>query len=211
MLLNASKIASVKEEIASEPFVAMFAGSVNVNAENVTAIDDKFKEKLFAEWVRNTPSFPSFKRKYEALQPRSAYRTNSPNEKVVPFSTKYIEQLLNDSIETVAQRNGPDKRVIVPKALNHVLFNGWQKNSKIPLVLGAFAEAMDLSTDFTARDGTKIILQPPEPPLEEQIRGEFLYKKFGIFCFETKHFQMLMLIVIFGREMQASRLLSVGR
>lgn len=187
MLLNASKIALVKEEIASEPFVALFANSVNGTADNVTVIDDKFKQKLFAEWVRSTPSFPSYKRKYRALQPGSHYRTsktNSLNEKVVPFTAESIERLLNDSIETVAQRNGPDKRVIVPAALSRVLFDGWQKNSKIPLVLGAFAEAMDLSADFTARDGTKIILQPPEPPLEEQIRGEFLYKKFGIFALQ---------------------------
>lgn len=185
ILLNATKIASVKDEISKESFVSNFANTFNGTADNATAINDQFKAKMFAEWIRNSPTFSSYRRKYKSLQQNNNSRpsnTKPADDKVIPFAAETINNLLSNSIETVAQQNGPDKQVIVPEVLRRALFDGWQKNWKVPLVLGDFAKSMDLSLAFTMPNGTRVILQPPEPPhkkRKEQVKGEFIYKKFG--------------------------------
>lgn len=179
---NASKIASLKKEIAEEPFVSNFANSFNGSLYNTT-IDENFKKKLFAEWIQNSPTFSDYRKKYKALVPNiNGKAAKSSEDKIIPFTTETINNLLSNSLETIAQQTGPDKQVIVPESLRRALFDGWQKYYKIPYVLGDFVKSMDLSIAFTTNDGARVVLQPPEPPIKkrkDQIMGDFSYKKFG--------------------------------
>lgn len=183
--LNASVISLAKNRIVRQSFVNDSLRN-NVLVDAVTTIDNPFKERLFAEWITESTEFPKFKSKFKSLRPSEnspkTAKTNSPSDVLIPYTHDSIELYLKSSVDTIAQQNNAKIDVIVPEALRLALFDGWQRNPDIPVVLGEFAKDMEISISLTSLNGTRLILQPPEPPKGSvKTKGDFFYKKFGSF------------------------------
>lgn len=187
IVTNATEIDRLKKDIANEMYIGDWS-SLSVPIANVTAIDNRFKQALFANWVRDTADFPKYRTKYRAL----SNPTNATNS-IAGKQQKKVTQLViaNHNLTEVqeifglspihVQLNGSNHvSVIVPRSLQLALFDEWPQKHQIIYLLGKFAKDMDLSTNIVSTNGSQLVFRPPDPPTKGQQNADYRYIKYGM-------------------------------
>lgn len=187
IVTNATEFDRLKKDIAVESDISDWR-TLNIPIANVTAIDNRFKQALFANWVRDTADFPKYRAKYKALaNPTNA--TNSVNGRrktanhlvIINHNLTLVQDLTGLNPIHVQQLNGNDRvSVLVPRGLQLALFDEWPQKPKIIYVLGKFAKDMDLTTNILMTNGTQLVLRPPDPPPKGQRNPDYRYVKYGM-------------------------------
>lgn len=185
---NPKLIVDLKKDIAHEAYIEKFLNNINVPIDNLTKIDDKFKETLFAQWIRNSVEFPNWKSKYNNLRLHETGHIKSITSRmkrnetilIIPHSHNHtvITQTTGISPSTV-QLNGHTLHIYLPINLQAALFSNWEEHPKVIWVLNKFAQDMDILVTITNVNGTRIVLQPPEPPNKGKKNKDYFYKSYG--------------------------------
>lgn len=184
---NASEIAQLKQEIANETDIKHYLQNFNVSLANVTAINNQFKQTMFALWLTDSASgFQVFKRKYIRFSADATYgsaTTGAKHKKLVAFhvvdNSMEIANILN--IEPISvQVNGTTKaNVILPKSLQNALYDEWPQQPKVVQLLGKYAKDMNLPVSITFPNDTQLVLRPPDPPAVGKQNSDYFYQKYG--------------------------------
>lgn len=185
---NATEIARLKKDIKSEPYIDEWIHS-NILFSNLTSIDNRFKQALFANWIRETNDFHYFKLKYRALAfPPNTSQSSfaSKTKKITPhvmhvydlqpgqdiFGHTAIKVRVNSTVQA-------NLFIFVPKTLQFALFDEWSQKHNVVYLLGEFAKALDLSPNVMLPNGSQLALQPPEPPSKGHHNADYRYVKYG--------------------------------
>lgn len=190
IVTNATEFDRLKKDIAVESYIGDWR-TLNVPIANVTAIDNRFKQALFANWVRDTADFPKYRAKYKALaNPTNATnsvngRRKTANHLVIINHNLTLVQELSGLNPIHVQLNGNDRvSVLVPRGIQLALFDEWPQKPKIIYLLGKFAKDMDLTTNILMNNGTQLVLRPPDPPQKGQPNPDYRYVKYGMHLYQ---------------------------
>lgn len=188
IITNATEIERLKKDIATEAYIDEYYRILNVpNVGNVTAIDNPFKQALFAHWIRGTADFAKFKAKYKAL----ANASNATTAAAAAKSKKTVHVVISSGNLTeirdkfglnpiTVQLNASERAtVLVPRNLQLALFNEWPEKNRVVYLLGKFAKDLDLTTNIV-QNGAQLVLRPPNPPAEGHQNGGYRYEKYGM-------------------------------
>lgn len=178
----------LRKDIAKEAYIEEYYRMLNVsNVGNVTAIDDnRFKQALFAHWIRGTADFVKFKAKYKALANATGTAAAAGKSKKNGYSVIPSEDLAQIRDEfglnpiTVQLDARERTTVLVPQNLQSALFNEWPEKGLVIPVLGKFAKDMDLTINIVRSDGAQLVLRPPNPPAKGHQNAGYRYEKYGM-------------------------------
>lgn len=184
---NATEIERLKKDIASEAYIDEYFQMLNVpNVDDVTAIDNRLKQALFAHWIRGTADFAKIKAKYKALANASnatavaAAATKSKKPLLLPIASEDLAQIRDKFGPITVQLNTSERAtVLVPRHLQLALFNEWPEKERVVHLLGKFAKDMDLTTNIV-QNGTQLVLRPPNPPAKGHQNAGYRYEKYGM-------------------------------
>lgn len=197
IVTNASELAQLKKDIAQEAYIEEYLTNFKVPIANVTAIDNQFRQALFAQWIRNSTDFPKFKAKYKQLitsgavvgapltasstHPSQATAKTRKNTQFVIANnlTLIREKFGTFPIVAVHLNDTTQSYVIVPRNLQWALFEEWPEKPHVVRVLGKFADDMGLSPIVTNSNGTQVVLRPPDPPYKGNRNSDYVYAKYG--------------------------------
>lgn len=186
IVTNATEIARLKKDIATESYITDWH-QLNVPIANVTGIDNRFKQALFANWVRDTADFPKIKAKYKSLAHPSNATHGGPAKpkKTVQYvianhNLTLIREQFGVSPINVQVNESYRAAVIVPRSLQLALFDEWPQKSQVIHLLGKFAKDMDLSVDIVMPNGTRLVLRPSNPPPKKQLDPDYRYINYGM-------------------------------
>lgn len=197
--INLTAAHQLRQREATADYV-LEAASLDLPAP-IADIDNTVKRALFAHWVRN-PEGAEFRRL------RAAYREVSAREAAAaallaaqqqigattsratavrhqqqqmldPTDVQAIGETLGAAMSPVPV-NGTMINVIVPLALRRALFDEWERQPRVLLLLFAFARDMELPVWMVSETGTvRYIIQPPMPPKRGRVANGYEYKRFG--------------------------------
>lgn len=186
IVTNATEIDRLKKDIANEMYIEEWS-TLNVPIANVTAIDNRFKQALFANWVRDTANFPKYRQKYKALaNPTNATNTGAGKPKklthlvIINHNLTQLQQQFGLSPISVQLNASNQVSVIVPRSLQLALFDEWPQKHPVIYLLGKFAKDMDLSTNIVSANGTQLVFRPPEPSAKGHPNADYRYVKYGM-------------------------------
>lgn len=184
IVTNATEIERLKKDIQSEPYIDEWIHS-NISIANLTNIDNRFKQALFANWIRESNDFHNFKQKYRTL----AFPSNASGVGKMKKSEPHVihvvdlepgQEIFGHATISVQVNGTIQANVIVPTALQTALFDEWPRKQNVFRLLGEFAKALNLSTNVLTPNGAKIVLQPPEPPSKGYQNADYQYIKYGM-------------------------------
>lgn len=189
IITNATDIERLKKDIAAEAYIEEYYRMLNVpNVGNVTHIDDRLKQALFAHWVRGTADFVKIKAKYKALanasNPTMGGSGAPKPKKTVHFviASEDLAQIRDKfRVEPITVQLNASERatVLVPLNLQSALFDEWKEKKRLVYLLGKFAKDMDLTTNIV-QNGTQLVLRPPNPPAKGHQNAGYRYEKYGM-------------------------------
>lgn len=190
IITNATEFERLKKDIATEAYIDEYQ-LLNVSIADVSAIDNRFRQALFANWIRGTADFVKIKAKYKALANASnatgtaaggsSTRSKKNNLYVIPSENLAQINLAFGLNPITVQLNGSEHAtVLVPRSLESALFNEWPQKQRVVYLLGKFAKDMDLTTDIVMGNGSKLVLQPPNPPTKGHQNAGYRYEKYGM-------------------------------
>lgn len=183
---DVNEIGRLKKDIATESYIDEWR-HLNVPIANVTSIDNRFKQALFANWIRESSNFTSIKTRYKTL----ANPTNASNaagggkpKKITHYvisnhNLTLIQQLFGLTPINVQVNATRRASVIVPRSIQLALFDEWPEKERVVLLLGEFAKDMDLSTTVAMPNGTQLVLRPTDPPAKGHRNSDYNYIKYG--------------------------------
>lgn len=186
VVTDVNEIGRLKKDIAKKSYIEEWQ-ILNLPLANITSIDNRLKQALFANWIRDSSNFTSIKTKYKALaNPLNATNTIGANKskKITHYvisnhNLTLIQELFGLTPINVQVNETHRAAVIVPRILQLALFDEWPQKEQIILLLGQFAKDMDLSTVVAMTNGTQLVLRPPDPPAKGH-SSDYRYKKFGM-------------------------------
>lgn len=185
IITNATDIERIKKDIATEAYIDEYR-SLNIPIANVTAIDNRFKQALFANWIRGTAEFAKIKAKYKALANTSNATTSASRPKKNSFyeiDSHNVTQIHDKfGVHPIPVHVSASERamVLVPRNLQLALFNEWSQKARVVYLLGRFARDMDLTTNILMANGTQLVLRPPNPPAKGHNNADYRYEKYGM-------------------------------
>lgn len=193
IITNATEIEQLKKDISTEAYIEEWR-TLNVPIANVTAIDNRFKQALFANWVRGTADFIKIKAKYKALAIGSnvaasgaaaAAAAAAKSKKNIHFviashNLTQIHDVFGVNPITVQVNASKTATLLVPRNLQLALFNEWPQKHRLVYLLGKFAKDMDLTTNILLANGTQLVLRPPNPPTKGHRNADYRYEKYGM-------------------------------
>lgn len=182
-----NEIGRLKKDIATEAYIDEWR-HLNVPIANVTSIDNRLKQALFANWLRDSYNFTSIKAKYKALaNPNNATNTigAGKTKKITHYvisnhNLTLVQELFSLTPINVQVNATRRAAVIVPRSLQLALFDEWPQKEKIVLLLGQFAKDMDLSTVVAMTNGTQLVFRPPDPTTKGHKNLDYRYTKYGM-------------------------------
>lgn len=187
IITNPDEIERLKKDIATESYIDEYHRTLNIPIANVTAIDNRFKQALFANWIRGTADFEEIKAKYKALANASNVTASggAKSKKYSPYvipsqDTAQIHDVFGINPITVQLNGSEYAMVLVPRSLQLALFNEWPQKHRVVYLLGRFAKDMDLTTNTVLANGSQLVLRPPNPPAKGQQNGAYRYEKYGM-------------------------------
>lgn len=187
IVTDGNEINRLKNDIANQPYIKEWR-NLSVPITNMTSIDNRFKQALFANWILETKDFTTIKTKYKML----ANLSNTTNtagggkqKKVTHFElvshnltmVKELFGLTPINVQVNATRRAT---VFVPRNLQLALFDEWSQKEYVVSLLGQFAKDMDLSPNIKMTNGTQLVLRPPDPPTKGQTNSDYRYAKYGM-------------------------------
>lgn len=179
---NQQTIDDVKNVTAQAEWIEEFLNKSHI-IDGQIEIDDNFRRKLFASWIKGDAEFESLKKIYKT-------KTNHSNSLDVQIITKrgrfrYIDPSNITEVRSVIGSalssidiNGTKWNIIVPMQVRHALFTGWDERPAVLKLLWSFAKDMDISSLLYSENGVKYILRPPKPPKKGKSANGFEYLKF---------------------------------
>lgn len=185
IITNATEIERLKKDIATEAYIDDYR-ILNIPIANVTAIDNRFKQALFANWIRGTAEFVKIKAKYKALANTSnatAFASKSKKNQFYEIDSQNFTQIYDKfGVNPITVHVTANERamVLVPRNLQLALFNEWPQKTRIVYLLGKFARDMDLTTNIVMANGTQLVLRPPNPPAKGHHNADYRYEKYGM-------------------------------
>lgn len=186
IITNATEIDRLKKDIATEAYIDEYQRTLNIPIENVTVIDNRFKQALFANWIRDTGDFAKIKDKYKSLAhttnaTASGAKSKKHSHIVIPSNDlEHIYRVFGMNPITVQSNTSKEARVLVPRNLQLALFNEWPQKYRVVYLLGRFAKDMDLNTNIVLANGTKLVLRPPNPPAKGKRNADYRYDEYGM-------------------------------
>lgn len=201
VVTDVNEIGRLKKDIAKESYIEEWR-HLSIPIANITSIDNRLKEALFANWILDSSNFTSIKAKYKILaNPLNATNTIGANKskKITHYvisnhNLTLVQELFGLTPINVQVNATRLAAVIVPRNLQLALFDEWPQKEKIILLLGQFAKDMELSTVVAMTNGTQLVLRPPDPPKGHH-NTDYQYKKYGMQLSEY-HFSHLVRILV---------------
>lgn len=184
IVTDVNAIGQLKKDIATESYIKEWH-LLNVPISNVTSIDNRLKQALFANWILETDDFQKIKTKYKTLANPSNITVGKAkkishyvvaNHNVTLVKEKFQLTPFNVRVNETRQAT-----VFVPRNLQLALFDEWPQKEKVVLLLGKFAKDMDLSP-VVISNGTQLVLAPTEPSSSKgQPNADYRYVKYGMY------------------------------
>lgn len=184
IITDATEIERLKKDIATEAYIDEYR-MFHIPIANVTAIDNRFKQALFANWIRGTAEFVKIKAKYKSLANASNGTASASRSKknqlyeVDSYDLSQIQDKFGVHPITVHVNASERAMVLVPRNLQLALFNEWPQKPRVVYLLGKFAKDMDLTTNIAMTNGTQLVLRPPNPPAKGHQNADYRYEKYG--------------------------------
>lgn len=113
---------ALKRQYAEQDFVQEFLKVELPELETITEIDESFRQKLFAEWITSPPKFKDLHNKLKTLTPKIKA---SKVEYIDPSSEPAMKNF-DDLVITMETNKTFTARILVPKQVRNVLFDGWE-------------------------------------------------------------------------------------
>lgn len=133
-------------------------------AENITEIDDNFKQHLFVNWVRDTPKFQELKKIFKNItsQPINIQKKNLKPIMLDPRNKTALDQI-DGVFATTVSFNNTFTNIVYSEVLHNALFINWDENFYVLPLLYAFSIGLEIPIPIV-KDGKNFILRPPTPP-----------------------------------------------
>lgn len=194
IVTDGNEIKRLKNEIANQPYIDGWH-NLDVPIANVTSIDNRFKQALFAKWILDSKDFTTIKTRYKTLSnPSNATgsgggggggggvvkQKKAQHIDISSNNSALVKELFGLTPINVQVNETRRATVFVPENLQLALFEEWPQKAKVVLLLGQFAKDMDLSPIIRAFNGTQLVLRPPDPPSEGQTNTDYRYAKYGM-------------------------------
>ncbi|XP_055311211.1 uncharacterized protein LOC129573985 isoform X2 [Sitodiplosis mosellana] len=187
IVTDGNEINRLKNDIANQPFIKEWY-NLSVPITNVTSIDNRFKQALFAKWILDPKDFATIKTKYKTLaNPLNTTAGGGGGKQkkvqhiqISSHNLTMVKELFGLTPINVQVNETRRATVFVPRNLQLALFDEWPQKEKVVSLLGQFAKDMDLSPIIKAPNGTQLILRPPDPPSKGQTNPDYRYAKYEI-------------------------------
>lgn len=191
IVTDGNEINRLKNDIANQPYIDEWH-NLSVPIANVTSIDNRFKQALFAKWILDSKDFATIKTRYKTLSnPSNATASGggggggvkqkkAQHIEISSDNSALVKELFGLTPINVQVNETRRATVFVPRNLQLALFDEWPQKEKVVLLLGQFAKDMDLSPIVRASNGTQLVLRPPDPPSKGQTNADYRYAKFGM-------------------------------
>lgn len=192
IVTDGNEINRLKNDIATQPYIKEWR-NLSVPIKNVTSIDNRFKQALFANWILDPKSqdFTTIKTKYKSLTNPSntsniAGGGGGKHKKVTYFvisshNLTMVKDLFGLTPINVQVNETRRATVFVPKNIQLALFDEWPQKERVVSLLGQFAKDMELPTIIKSANGSQLVLRPPDPPSSKgQTNPDYHYTKYGM-------------------------------
>lgn len=184
---NPTRIENLRHEMSKQQFVAEFLQARIENVEEITEIDNAFKQALFALWLTSNENFHAYKEKYHALSDDNDKVAIKKVQPINPTHLEAIKDIKGVTLVTV-NLNNTNVPILIPPRLQAVLFNYWHEKDSVVYLLGAYARELEISAEVVTSDGTKYQFQPPIPPKKGKTSFDgYDYRPFSKFFFDSKN------------------------
>lgn len=162
-LTNSSKIAALKQKTAV--YTILDDLIKEPLPENITEIDDNFKQHLFVNWVRDTSQFPELKRIFKNITSQPVYMHKKKLKPIMldPRSNKTALEQIDGVYATTVSFNDTFTNIVYSEDLHNALFTNWDDTFYVLPLLYAFSIGLEIPIPIV-KDGKNFILRPPTPP-----------------------------------------------
>lgn len=127
LALPLEDLPKLKAQLRQEDFVKDFSKIVLPDLKTIEAIDESFRQHLFAQWTLNnddSPRFIELKAKFHNLTGKPHVKRK---ESLDPTSYEQVNNSISSLITNVEVNKTHELHVVVPQSLRQALFDGWDE------------------------------------------------------------------------------------
>lgn len=147
LALPLEDLPKVKAQLRQEDFIKDFSKVVLPDLKTIEAVDESFRQHLFAQWTLKNDNSARFSELRERFHELTGKPHAVKKESLDPTDYEQVKNSISRLITDVEVNKTHELHVVVPHNLRQALFDGWEeKGYSFARLLYHYGMAIDLDT-----------------------------------------------------------------